>query len=111
MRRTLKSAHRRSVASLLLLAWLSGCATVGQEFPAAPVSDIRIGETSKEEVREMFGPPWRVGVENGKRTWTYGHYRYRLIGEPSTRDLLIRFNSRNIVEHFSFNTTEYGNAD
>lgn len=99
------------LACVVMLASLGGCATVGASFPVAPVSEIRIGETNKEQVREMFGPPWRVGVENGKRTWTYGYYRYRLIGEPSTRDLLIRFDNLNRVEHFSFNTTEHGNND
>ncbi|TVP55563.1 MAG: outer membrane protein assembly factor BamE [Halomonadaceae bacterium] len=94
-----------------MMALFSGCASVGQEFPVSPIAEIRIGETSKDEVRELFGTPWRVGVENGKRTWTYGHYRYRLIGDPSTRDLLIRFNHQDLVEHFSFNTTDHGGQD
>jgi len=95
-----------SIAAMALL--LQGCATVGQDFPVSPISDLRIGETTKEEVQDMFGAPWRVGVENGKRTWTYGRYQYRVFGEPSTRDLMIRFNSNNVVEHFSFNTTDHG---
>jgi len=108
MRKNRAGAAVRALTTLVFLVYLSGCATVGEDFPVAPVSDIRIGETTKEEVAQMFGSPWRVGVENGKRTWTYGRYQYRLIGKPSTRDLLIRFNNQNVVEHFSFNTTDHG---
>ncbi len=86
---------------------LSSCATIGREFPVARVSDIRMGETTQNDVKEMFGPPWRVGIEDGLRTWTYGKYRYRLFGRASTEDLVVRFDSKNIVTSYTFNTTEH----
>ena len=91
----------------MLMLFLVGCATVGRDFPVARVSDIRIRETTQNEIRAMFGSPWRVGVESGRRTWTYGKYRYRLFGEASTQDLVIRFDERNIVVSYTFNTTEH----
>lgn len=94
------------VAVLLMICFAS-CATVGRDFPVSRVPEIQIGKTTQDEIREMFGSPWRIGIEDGRRTWTYGKYRYRLIGEPSTEDLVIRFDERNVVVSYTFNTTEH----
>jgi hypothetical protein len=95
---------------LLLLAVLFGlgCATVGREFPVERVGEIRIGETTQEDVLAMFGSPWRVGLEDGLRTWTYGRYRYRLFGQARTEDLVLRFDDAGVVASYTFNTTEHG---
>ena len=92
------------IMTVLLLC--ASCATVGHNFPAARVSDIRIGETTQDQIREMFGDPWRVGIEDGQRTWTYGKYRYRAFKEASTQDLVVRFDERNRVASYTYNTTE-----
>ena len=92
---------------LTLAVVLVSCASVGREFPVSPVSDIRIGKTTQAEIRSMFGTPWRTGMEDGQKTWTYGRYRYRLFGEPSTTDLVIRFDKSNVVVSYSFSTTEH----
>ena len=91
---------------LRCVAVLCSCASVGREFPVTPVSDLRMGETTQAQIRAMFGEPWRVGVEDGRRTWTYGRYRYQLFGEPSTTDLVVRFDNKNVVVSYSFSTTE-----
>lgn len=54
----------------------------------------------------MFGEPWRTGIEDGKRTWTYAHYRYSLFGPEQTRDLLVRFDDEGNVVSYSYNTTQ-----
>jgi hypothetical protein len=95
------------VASALALLLGAGCATVGRDFPVAAVANILIGETDRDEIRAAFGPPWRVGIEDGQTTWTYGKYRYRLFGERSTTDLVVRFDDRGIVRSYSFSTTEH----
>ncbi|MFH1865490.1 MAG: hypothetical protein ABIK85_06365 [Candidatus Eisenbacteria bacterium] len=64
------------VCALAILMLLCSCASVGRKFPVSPVSEILIGETKDAEIREMFGEPWRVGVEDGRRTWTYGDYAH-----------------------------------
>jgi hypothetical protein len=94
------------IAALICMVVLSSCASVGREFPVSPVSEIRMGETTQAQIRAMFGEPWRVGVEDGRRTWTYGRYRYRLFGEPSTTDLVVRFDNKSVVVSYSFSTTE-----
>jgi len=85
---------------------LAGCATVGRDFPAAQVGQIRLHETTQAEIRALFGEPWRVGIEDGRRTWTYGKYRYKLFGEAETQDLVIRFDDQGRVASYTFNTTE-----
>ena len=90
-----------------LMLCLAACATVGRDFPVSRVSDIVIGETTQAQIESMFGSPWRVGIEDGLGTWTYGKYRYRLFGETSTQDLVIRFSENDIVSSYTFNTTEH----
>ncbi len=93
--------------TLAALVWVpAGCATVGRAFPVESVSRIRMNETTQDEVRALFGPPWRTGIEDGRVTWTYGRYRYRLFGEAETTDLVLRFDERGVVVSYTFNTTE-----
>jgi outer membrane protein assembly factor BamE (lipoprotein component of BamABCDE complex) len=89
----------------IIMFTLCSCATVGKDFSGDSVSQIRIGKTTKADVRVIFGNPWRTGLEDGKETWTYGHYRYQLIGQDSTKDLVIRFDDTGVVTSYSFNKT------
>lgn len=84
---------------------VSSCVNMGRDFPVDSVPKIQIGKTTQEDIVRMFGPPWRTGIEDGKTTWTYGRYNYSLIGSSDTYDLVIRFNTQNIVESYTFNTT------
>ena len=102
--RTLKLGLWLAVTGTLAV-YASGCASVGQDFAASRVMEIKIGETTQQEVREIFGAPWRVGIEDGKNTWTYGKYKYSLFGADETEDLVIRFDNRGIVRSYTFNTT------
>jgi len=97
------------IASLLfviLLFSIVSCATVGHEFPVDAVNQIRLGETTKEDINKIFGSPWRTGLDDGNKTWTYGYYKYRLFGETTTRDLVIRFDSNGVVSSYTFNTSD-----
>ncbi len=99
----------RMMGLLAMLMVAAGCANMGREFTDSRVPEIRIGQTTQEDLRGMFGEPWRVGIEDGKTTWTYGKYQYRLFGESRTKDLVIHFNNDNIVSSYVFNTTEHPN--
>jgi hypothetical protein len=59
----------------VMLLGVSSCATVGHDFPVGAISQIQIGKTSRQEVNNIFWSPWRVGWEDGERTWTYGYYK------------------------------------
>jgi len=87
------------------LIFFSGCATVGHDFPTDQVRKIQIGQTSKEDIRAMFGEPWRVGLEDGLETWSYGQYKYQMFSEKDAKDLVIRFGVNNVVESYTYNTT------
>jgi hypothetical protein len=101
-----------SAALVLMASCLGmGCLSVGHEFPVEPVRKIEIGATTREDVRDMFGEPWRTGIEDGERTWTYGRYRYSLFAEAATRDLVVRFDARGVVTSYSFNSTHAKDAE
>lgn len=91
--------------ALALLPVVGGCVTVGRDFPVAPVNGLEVGRTTRADVREAFGPPWRTGLEDGQRTWTYGYYRYGVFSEAYARDLVLRFDDRGVLASYSYNTT------
>lgn len=104
-----RAGHRRALraaplATLLLAACLGGCLSVGDPFPVEAVRRIEVGQTTREDVRRMFGEPWRTGLDDGRRTWTYGHYRYSLFGSERTRDLVVRFDDDGRVASYTFNS-------
>ncbi len=101
----------RPLATLMLLVALSlpttGCMpTVGEAFPYYKVRQIEVEKTTMAEIREMFGEPWRTGLENGERTWTYGEY-----GVNISRDLVIRYDDQNVVKSYSFSSSEPEDAN
>ena len=84
---------------------LSGCATTGRVFPEASVKQIVIGQTTKADIKTIFGAPWRTGLENGTETWTYGHYRYSAFKETQSSDLVVRFDHKGLVESYAYSAT------
>ena len=93
------------VCLLVLSLCFTSCATVGRDFPSDQVTAIKIHETTRDEIQTMFGEPWRIGIEDGQPTWTYGKYRYSLFSEAKTQDLIIRFDDKGIVASYSYNAT------
>lgn len=86
-------------------AILSGCATVGKDFDSTSLSWLKAGETAKKDVLEKLGDPFRVGMDSGDKTWTYGYYKYRLIGDSATKDLVIRYSADGKVKSYTLNTS------
>jgi len=95
----------KKVAVAGMLASLVGCATVGHNFNVAGVTELKIGETAKADVLELFGEPWRTGVEDGRETWTYGYYKYSAFTDAKTRDLVVRFDKNNKVVSYTFSSS------
>jgi hypothetical protein len=95
----------RSLLAAAIAMFAVGCMTVGEDFAVGKVTGIQIGESTQQDIRQMFGDPWRTGLEDGQRTWTYGYYRYNLLGASQTRDLVVRFDERGVVRSFTFNST------
>lgn len=98
--------HGRIGLTIIVIAMLmAGCITMGKPFPTGAVSMIKIGETTRQEIGRLFGNPWRRGLDSGKKTWTYAHYRYALFGNPRTRDLVVRFDEKGVVVSYTFNSS------
>ena len=86
---------------IVLLMSISACMPLaGQPFPVENVKKIEIGVTTKTDVLDMFGAPWRTGLEDGFKTWTYGEYTMK-----DSRDLLIRFDETDKVKSYSFSSS------
>jgi outer membrane protein assembly factor BamE (lipoprotein component of BamABCDE complex) len=96
--------RRAMFTAWLILFCLSGCMTVGANFPSEDFSWIIKNKTSRGDVHRILGEPFRVGVDAGQVTWTYGYYRYRLFGTTCTKDLVIYFNKDKSVSSYTFNT-------
>jgi hypothetical protein len=99
----MRSGKKFLVGGLILL--LAGCASAGRNFNVSGVHQISIGQTAKSDVMVLFGAPWRTGIEDGRETWTYGHYKYSLFSDAKTRDLVLRFDASGRVASYTFNST------
>ncbi len=98
--------HRTRIASsAALLLLCAGCATIGSDFNATRTDWIKAGETDKTTLLSRLGDPFRVGVDDGDPTWTYGYYKYSLFDESVTKDLIIRFGPDGKVKSFTLNTS------
>ena len=86
-------------------AVLAGCASMGKDFDSTSLSWMKSGETTKKDVLAKLGDPFRVGMDAGDQTWTYGYYKYRIIGNSDTKDLVIRFSADEKVKTYTLSTS------
>lgn len=93
------------------LAAVAACKSVGRQFPFEALDLVVVGETTAQEVRKIFGPPFASGLDNGNLTWTYVNYYVSLFGQIDARDLKFEFDERNRVRSYSFNTSHPDDLD
>ena len=106
--KTMKSNYFLALILIsLMIMFVSGCITLGKDFPEANVSSITNGVTTKNEIRRLFGPPWLSGIKDGQPAWTYGSYDYSLFGERKAKDLVVQFDDKGKVSSFTFSTTDH----
>ncbi|HAB51303.1 MAG: hypothetical protein A2381_13260 [Bdellovibrionales bacterium RIFOXYB1_FULL_37_110] len=99
------------LACLLLVFVLLGCATVGSKFDFKGPNSIRTGETTRNDIINLYGEPFRVGYDNDNLVWTYGHYKYRLFGPTETKDLRIMFDKKGLVKDYTYSTSVDGEKE
>ena len=93
--------YKTICVALFITLLLFGCSmSTGQPFPVAKVKDIQIDVTTQNDIRTFFGEPWRTGIEDGYKTWTYGQYTLK-----DSRDLVIRFDGNGLVKSYSFSSS------
>jgi len=98
------------LTALILLAGY-GCISVGRPFSSDDLSWIIKDQTTKDDIYYELGEPFRVGVDSEKLTWTYGYYKYYLIGSTRTKDLIVYFNKDGTVHSYTFNTSFPGEKE
>ncbi len=95
----------RPLGLLLSLCFLAAsCATDGKYFKSE-ISWIKEGQTTQDQALSMLGEPYSIGNSSGSPTWTYGYYRYRLIGKSYTKELKFYWDEGKKVKSFSFNSS------
>ena len=83
---------------------LTSCVTRGSGF-SSDYSWIKKGQTSQQEVSRRLGDPFLVGYSSGRPTWTYGFYKYRLVGESHTKELTFYWDKAGMVDNFVFKSS------
>jgi outer membrane protein assembly factor BamE (lipoprotein component of BamABCDE complex) len=101
-----KMAGARGIlaAGLLAVVGGSGCVTQGKYFPSE-TEWVKANQTQQKDVRQLLGDPHFVGSSGGTPTWTYGYYKYRLVGQSSTKELKLYWNPDNTVRNYSFTSS------
>jgi len=97
---------RRIFWILLLIAGLSGCATLGRDFSGNFVQKIKIGETTRAQVEQNLGPPFRTGLDSGDATASYLFYHLGIFTNPVTKDLTLTYSPEGIVKAYTFNSND-----
>jgi hypothetical protein len=90
------------LTSLTLTLFLAACGTVGKNFNDEMVTEIKPHATTKTEILDWFGVPFKEGVENGNTMWTYQYDQYNALGEPKSKDLVILFDSKDVVKAYRY---------
>src|SRR6476660_7094783 len=90
-------------ASVLCTAALAGCVTEGKDFNSE-TAWIKEKRNSQADVKNILKEPYSVGASAGKPTWTYGYYRYKLIGPSHQKELKFYWSPDGTVDSFSFNS-------
>lgn len=91
---------KQSLTGILLLVTLitfSACSNVGTNFDTSMVKQIQKGKTTQADIENMFGQPYKTGVQNGHPAWVYEFDQYRAFGDDASKDLLIVFNDNKTV--------------
>lgn len=90
-------------AALCLLA-LSACGTVGKNFNEEMVKEIKNHQTTKTEILDWFGVPFKEGAENGHTMWTYQFDKY-VLGDTQSKDLVILFDDKGVVKAYRYTSS------
>ncbi len=90
--------------AILLLALTVGCGSMGRNFDDTHVVDIKNNATTKAEILEWFGLPFKEGVENDYVMWTYQIDKY-MAGHTHSKDLVLLFDANNVVKAYRYTKT------
>ena len=102
-------ARNTLVLNILLLAnlFFIGCGTTGKNFNESLHKNIVVGTTTHKEIQAMFGSPFKKGIQNGYKTWTYEYNFYNALGNNITKDIIIVFTQSGVVKSHQMMTNQH----
>ena len=92
--------------TILILFFLAGCGTVGKNFNSSQVKSIQNNITNQTEIIDIFGLPFKEGIEDGQVMWTYQFDQWNILEPVKSKDLVILFDEKNIVRAYRYTTSE-----
>jgi len=96
---------RLILVAVLSMVFVIGCGTVGKNFDSSRVKNIQNNKTTQAEVLDWFGVPFKEGNENGHTMWTYQFDKYKVVGEPESKDLVILFDNNQVVKAYRYTSS------
>ncbi|MCH8207995.1 MAG: outer membrane protein assembly factor BamE [Nitrospinae bacterium] len=87
----------RVILTLTVLL-LVACGSTGKDFDPALTENIVNGKTTREEIRSMFGEPYKTGIQNGDPIWAYEYHEYGLSENNPSRQLIVVFGPDDVVK-------------
>lgn len=91
------------VLVIMLVLFLSGCASTVNNFDLTLVKTILVGKTTKAEIMQMFGKPYKIkqNSSDGTEKYSYSHIERIVVGLDLShiqRELYITF-ANDVVIH------------
>lgn len=102
----MKTNYIVNIILLIGLLFAFGCGTAGKDFNESLYKNIVEGTTNHKEVQSMFGTPFKKGVQNGNRVWTYEYNYYNALGNNITKDMIIVFDKHGVVKSHQMMTNQ-----
>lgn len=95
-----------NIVLLTGLFFIYGCGTTGKNFNESLYKNIIAGTTTHKEIQAMFGLPFKKGVQNGSKVWTYEYNAYNSLGNDTTKDMVIVFTPSGVVKSHQMMTNQ-----
>jgi len=100
------NSHLLNIILMAGLILIYGCGTTGKDFNESLYKNIVSGTTTHKEIQAMFGPPFKKGIQNGYKVWTYEYNAYNALGNDTTKDMVIVFTPDGIVKSHQMMTNQ-----
>ena len=95
-----------NIILLVSLLFFYGCGSTGKNFNESLYKNIVAGITTHKEIQAMFGTPFKKGVQNGSKVWTYEYNAYNSLGNDITKDMVIVFTPSGVVKSHQMMTNQ-----
>jgi hypothetical protein len=95
-----------NILLLINLLFVYGCGSTGKNFNESLYKNIISGTTTHKEIQAMFGPPFKKGVQNGSKIWTYEYNAYNSLNKDITKDMVIVFTPSGVVKSHQMMTNQ-----